>query len=71
MSSSLAARIAVARRHVETGRAVIDRQRNVISRKLGWGLDASVSQQLLVQFEISQAIFEGDLERLLRDQSRK
>jgi len=69
MSSSLAARIAAARRHVETGRAIIDRQRNVIAKKLGWDLDASAAQQLLAQFETSQAIFEEDLERLVRNQN--
>jgi len=69
MSSSFAARIAAARRHVETGRAIIDRQRNVIAKKLGWDLDASAAQQLLVQFETSQAIFEEDLERLVRNQN--
>jgi len=71
MSSSLAARIAAARHHVETGRAVIDRQRNVIAKKLGWDLDASAAQQLLVQFETSQAIFEEDLERLVRNRNRQ
>jgi len=72
MSSSVDdARIATARRHIEKGRAIIDRQRNLIARKLGWNLDASASQLLLVQFEISQAIFEADLDRLLRNQNRQ
>ena len=71
MSSDLAKRIAIAHRHVASGRSVLARQRSVITKKHGLGIDASGSEELLVVFEKSQAIFEDDWERLLREQDRK
>jgi hypothetical protein len=71
MSSDLAKRIAIAHRHVASGRSVLTRQRSVITRKNGLGIDASSAEDLLVLFEKSQAIFEDDLERLLRERDRK
>jgi hypothetical protein len=70
MLSGLAERILMARRHLETGQSVIERQRNVISKKRDFGLDSSGAEQLLVQFENSQAMFEDDLARLLKEQQR-
>jgi hypothetical protein len=57
MLSSLAERILMARRHLETGQSVVERQRNVISKKRGLGLDNSSAEELLIQFEKSQAMF--------------
>jgi len=71
MSSDLAARIVIAYRHVASGRSVLARQRSVITKKNKLGIDVSGSEELLVVFEKSQAIFEDDLERLLREQDRK
>jgi hypothetical protein len=71
MSSDLAARIVIAYRHVASGRSVLARQRSVITKKNKLSIDVSGSEELLVVFEKSQAIFEDDLERLLREQDRK
>jgi len=71
MSSDLAERIVIAYRHVASGRSVLARQRSVITKKNKLGIDVSGSEELLVVFEKSQAIFEDDLERLLREQDRK
>ncbi|KRR14838.1 hypothetical protein CQ12_28650 [Bradyrhizobium jicamae] len=61
----LAERIVMAQRHVETGQGVIVRQRNIVARKHGRGVDASGAEELLARFEQCQAIFENNLERLL------
>ena len=65
---SLADRIAVAERHVRDGRAVVQRQRDLITRQRGLGHSTLDSESLLAQFEHSQAIFEDDLARLQREQ---
>ena len=60
-------KIAMARRHVEEGRRIVERLRRMIAEKRG-GPDA---KELLNFFERSQEIFEGDLERLMSEQARK
>jgi len=59
--------IALARRHVEEGRRIVERQRKLIAAKRV-GPDAA---DLLKTFERSLEIFEGDLARLLQDKDRK
>jgi len=54
--------ISMARRHVEEGRRIVERQR----AKKRAGFDAT---DLLKTFERSLEIFEGDLERLLRERN--
>jgi hypothetical protein len=71
MPSNLAERIEMARHHVSKGRAVLSRHRQLVANQQARGLDAAISEELLVQFERSQAIFEEDLERLLREQDRR
>lgn len=67
----LAGRIAMAHRHVATGHSIIARQHNVIAKTHKLGTDASSAEELLVQFEKSQAIFEDDLARLLRERDSR
>ena len=50
-----------AERHVTEGRRIIKRQREIIERRRKLGLDSKQSEELLAQFEASQAIFEADL----------
>jgi len=57
--------ISLARRHVEEGRRIVERQRKLIAEKRS-GFDAT---DLLKTFERSLEIFEGDLERLLRERN--
>ena len=71
MLSSLVERISMARRHVATGHSVIARQRDVIAKKRAFGADASGAEELLDQFEQSQAMFESDLARLLKERDGK
>ncbi|WP_157087947.1 hypothetical protein [Bradyrhizobium jicamae] len=47
------------------------RQRSVIAKENNLGLDVAGADQLLVQFEKSQAIFDADLERLLRERDSR
>lgn len=58
--------VALARRHVDKGRDIISRQHRLIERKRAKGFDTVISQELLLLFETTQAIFEGDLDRLLQ-----
>jgi len=53
-----------ATRHVETGRRIIIRQREIVST----GRTGKVAEELLEQFERTQAIFERDLADLLNKQ---
>jgi hypothetical protein len=55
-------KIAMARRHVESGRLIIERQRAIVVRHGGWASAAD----LLQRFEITQLIFEADLDDLLK-----
>jgi hypothetical protein len=64
----LAERIAMAERHVRDGNAILRRQRNLIERRRCAGYSTDSGEELLAQFESSQAIFEDDLRRLRRDQ---
>jgi len=60
---SLDEKIEQARRHIESGRAVVDRQR----RPINAGSSPPGAAELLKRFLQSQAIFEGDLERFLKE----
>ena len=51
----------LAEQHVIVGRQIVQRQQDLIARRRQLGLDTRQSEQLLVQFERSLAIFEGDL----------
>jgi hypothetical protein len=64
-------RIAMARRHVESGLDILDRQRRLIERRHALKLDVTVAEDLLDGFEASQAIFEADLFRLLKERDGK
>ena len=55
--------IAMATRHVEEGRRIVERQRKLIAEERG-GADAN---DLLRTFERSLEIFEGDLDRLISE----
>ena len=59
-------RLAMAERHVRDGRAIVERQRELIEGRFRRGDSTIASEELLVTFEQSQAIFEADLVRLRR-----
>ena len=61
---TLAERHAEAQRHVLVGRRLIDRQRRLIGRLKVLGRDTRRSEEILVSFEQTQLIFEGDLIRI-------
>jgi hypothetical protein len=65
-STAEADRLAMAERHVRTGRAIVERQRKLIAGRFRRGDSTGASEALLVTFEQSQAIFEADLVRLRR-----
>jgi hypothetical protein len=54
-------KIAMAQRHVEDGRRVIERQRALVAR-----IGSQTSVDLLAVFERTQGIFEADLADLLK-----
>jgi len=58
--------IALARKHVEEGRRIVERQRKLVAERRS-GPDGLA---LLRSFERSLEIFEGDLDRLLKQQDR-
>jgi hypothetical protein len=58
----------MALRHVISGRRIILAQRDHIERLRARGGDASDAEQLLSQYERTQAIFEDDLKRLTSKQ---
>ena len=64
-------RIAMARRHVEGGLDILDRQRRLIELRHALKLDVAAAEDLLDRFEASQAIFEDDLFRLLKERDGK
>jgi hypothetical protein len=70
MPHSLNERIAIARRNVVTGRALVNRQLAVIARKRGWGADTSESEDLLALLRQSQTMLEDTLGRLMREKNR-
>ena len=59
--------IAIATRHVEEGRQIVERQKKLIAEKRG-GHDAA---DLLKTFERSLDIFERDLARLISERDKK
>jgi hypothetical protein len=63
----LDALIELAKRHVEAGREIVARQRDLIAS----GRVALGAAELLEAFERSQAIFEDDLARFLKERDRK
>ena len=63
---TLAYRIEQARRHVEMGRLLIERQKEMVERHRLEGRDTKPAQDLLTAFERSQHVFEDDLTRLER-----
>jgi hypothetical protein len=58
---TLQERIALATRHVEAGRRIVARQREIVAT----GVLGARAQELLELFERSQDIFEADLADLL------
>jgi hypothetical protein len=53
-----------ARRHVEVGRLLIERQKEMVERHRVEGRDVKTAQDLLAAFEHTQQVFERDLARL-------
>jgi hypothetical protein len=66
MAVTHSARRALAEQHVEEGRRVIERQRQLIARKKVAYSDTIFAEELLDQFLLSQRIFEDDLTNLIR-----
>ena len=62
---SLAERRAIAEGHVRDGRRIVARQKEIIALQQQQHRSTDLSEELLAQFERSQAIFESDLQRLL------
>jgi len=60
----------LAERHVELGRRIVERQEKLVATKKGAHLDTSSAEQLLTVFLATQKIFEDDLARLLKTESR-
>jgi Fe2+ or Zn2+ uptake regulation protein len=54
----------MALRHALAGRRIIAAQRERVARLLAQGRNTTEAEQLLSQYERTQAIFEDDLERL-------
>jgi hypothetical protein len=65
MLPPLSERIALATLHVEKGRRIVDKQRDLVEAK---GPNLAEAKNLLALFETSQAIFESDLDRLSQEQ---
>jgi hypothetical protein len=61
---AISARRALAIQHVERGRVIIARQRQIIDRIRAFNGDASSAEDLLSAFERSMTIFEDDLKDL-------
>ena len=53
-----------ARRHVEMGRLLIKRQKEMVERHRVEGRDVKPAQDLLAAYERTQQVFERDLTRL-------
>ena len=64
MSPRKTEQLAQAERHVRDGGVIVTRQRDLIERLRGKGLSTVRSEELLVTFKQSQAIFEEDLARI-------
>jgi hypothetical protein len=54
-------RRALALKHLESGRRIIERQRQLIARRKAIGANTNESERLLESFEHSQMIFDQDL----------
>ena len=61
---SLAYRIERSRHHVELGRLLIERQKEMVERHRLEGRDTKPAQDLLTALEHTQEVFERDLTRL-------
>jgi len=57
-------RLAMAEGHVEEGRRIVARQRDLIARQRALGRDTDVSEWLLSQFKRSLVAFEQDLQSI-------
>jgi len=55
-----------ARRHVELGRLMIERQKEMVERHRTEGRDTKPAENLLAAFERTQQVFERDLARFER-----
>jgi hypothetical protein len=64
--SLVAERLKLARRHVAKGRQIVERQQLIVRNG---AVNTEEAIKLLALFETTQAIFEGDLDRLLREES--
>ncbi|GLR98676.1 ATP-dependent protease HslVU (ClpYQ) peptidase subunit [Bradyrhizobium liaoningense] len=58
-------RVILARRHVAKGRQIVERQQRLVGNGGG---NTAEALKLLALFEVTQNIFEGDLERILREE---
>jgi uncharacterized protein YmfQ (DUF2313 family) len=59
--ADLTGRIALAQDHVNTGRRIVARQRQLIAKIRALGGNAGMAEDLLAAFERSLVIFEADL----------
>ena len=57
-------RVILARRHVATGRQIVERQKILVRKGTA---NTAEALKLLALFEATQNIFEDDLERILRE----
>jgi hypothetical protein len=58
----------MAARHVTSGRRIVAGQRKLVEQRLAEGKDVREAEQLLSQYERTQAIFEDDLKQLTSKQ---
>jgi hypothetical protein len=56
-----------ARDHVRSGKTVLQAQGDLIAKRKASGVNTAHSEDLLNAFERTQAIFEDDLERIVRE----
>ena len=61
---TLAYRIEQARRHIQVGRLLIERQKEMVERHRFEGREHKPAQDLLTELERTQEVFERDLTRL-------
>ena len=66
-----AEKVALAQRHVDSGRRVVERQEALVARQKALGSSTILSEQLLSDFRRSQTIFESDLAGLLVQLARQ
>jgi hypothetical protein len=64
-----AERLARAQRYVDSGRGIIEQQRQLIARQKTLGHNTVTSEALLSAFQDSLARFESDLTALLRNRT--